>query len=97
MATEKELARYGYSGFGEKPKEPRKGITGLETAGYKGFGEKLGKGAPENKALYLEDLESKTKAELETLAELRGLDVEGTGFNGAVLKSDLIEALKAAG
>lgn len=75
MATEKELARYGYTGFGEK----------------------LGRGAPENKALYLEDLESKTKAELEKLADMQDLEVEGTGRGGYVSKDDLIRVLRAAG
>ena len=38
-----------------------------------------------------EDLDSKTKAELEALAE--GLDIKGTGKGGAVLKADLVKAL----
>ena len=38
-----------------------------------------------------DDLESKTKAELEGLAE--GLDVKGTGKAGYVTKADLVKAL----
>lgn len=37
------------------------------------------------------DLEGKTKAELEELAS--GLEVEGTGKDGSVLKADLVRAL----
>lgn len=39
------------------------------------------------------DLESLTKDELAKLAEERGVTVEGTGKDGAVLKADLVKAL----
>ncbi|WP_414049779.1 E3 binding domain-containing protein [Macrococcus animalis] len=45
----------------------------------------------DNGTVALEDL---TKAELETLAKEKGLEVVGTGKDGAVLKDDLLEALK---
>lgn len=40
------------------------------------------------------DYESQTKAELEKEAEKRDLDVKGTGADGAVLKDDLVKALR---
>lgn len=44
------------------------------------------------------DYEGMTKAELEALVEQRGLSeqVQGSGANGGVLKSDLVDALTAA-
>lgn len=45
----------------------------------------------DNGSVVLEDL---TKAELEALAKDKGIEVVGTGKDGAVLKDDLLEALK---
>ncbi|TDM32727.1 hypothetical protein ETI03_03235 [Macrococcoides canis] len=45
----------------------------------------------DNGSVVLEDL---TKAELEALAKDKGIVVEGSGKDGAVLKDDLLEALK---
>lgn len=45
----------------------------------------------DNGSVVLEDL---TKPELEALAKDKGIVVEGTGKDGAVLKDDLLEALK---
>jgi len=42
------------------------------------------------------EYEAQDKAKLERIASRRGLTVEGTGANGAVLKTDLVEALVAA-
>ncbi len=39
-------------------------------------------------------VEDLTKTELEALAAEKGIEVEGTGKDGAVLKDDLLKALK---
>lgn len=52
---------------------------------------KAARGPAENKSA--EDLESMTKAELQAEADRRGVEVEGTGANGAVTKADLVRAL----
>ncbi|MGH8953154.1 MAG: hypothetical protein ACRDX9_17250 [Acidimicrobiia bacterium] len=96
MVDEKTLARYGYTGFHDRPAEKARKPAAPDLP-YTGMGEKLGTGAPQNKALYLENLESKTRAELQRLVDLRGLEVQGTGAAGNVLKDDLIQALHRAG
>jgi pyruvate/2-oxoglutarate dehydrogenase complex dihydrolipoamide acyltransferase (E2) component len=42
-----------------------------------------------------EDLASKSVPELQALADERGIEVEGTGKDGNVLKDDLVKALSA--
>lgn len=49
---------------------------------------------PSPEEFTLEFLKSKTKAELQTYVEERGIEVEGTGSKGNVLKQDLIDALR---
>jgi hypothetical protein len=41
------------------------------------------------------DYESHKKDDLQAEADRRGLEVEGTGADGAVVKDDLVEALEA--
>lgn len=41
-----------------------------------------------------EDFEELNKAQLETIVDELGLEVEGTGANGNVLKADLIESIE---
>lgn len=96
MPDERTLARYGYTGFHERAPEKARRPVGPDLP-YQGMGEKLGEGAPENKALYLENLESKTRGELEKLAKVRGLEIQGTGRSGYVTRDDLLNALRAAG
>lgn len=60
--------------------------------------QKSAPGAPENKALAgpgenKADLDAMTKAELEKMAKKQGVEVEGTGSGGNVLKADLVKAL----
>ena len=60
--------------------------------------QKAAAGAPENKALAgpgenKADLDAMTKAELEKMAEKKGVEVKGTGSGGNVLKADLVKAL----
>ncbi len=51
-------------------------------------------GASEGDDTDEDDYESQTKAELQEEADKRGLEVKGTGSDGAVLKDDLVKALK---
>jgi hypothetical protein len=55
-------------------------------------GQKVG---PDGEAIEGDDLDGKTVEELQSLADERGVAVQGTGKDGRVLKSDLVAALGA--
>lgn len=52
-----------------------------------------GGSAPSGGRSKVDDLSSLSKAELEELAASEGIEPEGSGKDGAVLKADLVEAL----
>ena len=100
MATEKELALYGYTGFHPKePTESKAGVVGLTpaTSGYVGFGAeeaKVGAGPSENKGPTPDELTQLSKSELKALAEQYGLNVRSSKKGKAPLKVDYVRALK---
>jgi hypothetical protein len=58
------------------------------------YSQNAASGPPENKAQDAsQDLSALTVAELEAEAARRGVEVEGTGAGGNVLKSDYLKAL----
>lgn len=72
--------------------EPAAPVAPVEVADVVEVGEPIE--APQ--AATTTDFAAFTFAELKELAELAGLEVVGTGKNGAILKADLVRALEGA-
>jgi hypothetical protein len=62
---------------------------------HQAYADATGEDVPEPDTGESTDYESQPVEDLEAEAKRRGLEVEGTGANGNVLKADLVAALKA--